>query len=71
MREILFRAWDSREKRMWKYAVPMFDGRINVSDREDGAFNEFINGKLMQWTGLKDKNDKKIVDIELRQASLF
>jgi uncharacterized phage protein (TIGR01671 family) len=65
MREILFRAWDPLRNKMWKYAVPMFEGKINVSDRENGAFNEIIEGKLMQWTGLVDCKGNKIFEGDL------
>lgn len=55
-----FRAWDPLRNKMWKYAVPMFEGKINVSDRENGTFNEIIKGELMQWTGLVDCKGNKI-----------
>lgn len=56
-RAIKFRAWDG--KKMWQYAVPLLSkahngGTINVSDNEEGSFNQFINGELMQFTGLYD-----------------
>ena len=69
MREILFRAWDPLRNKMWKYAVPTFDGKINVSDREDGAFNEFINGELIEWTGLVDCKGNKIFEGDYLQGN--
>lgn len=52
-----FRAWDGFK--MWKYAVPIFGkayngGTINVTDEESRAFNKFINGVLLQCTGMRD-----------------
>ena len=64
-REIKFKCWDG--KKMWKYAVPLFapahnGGMINVSDQENGSFNKFVNGKLLQYTDYKDKNNTQICE---------
>ena len=64
MREIKFRAWDKREKKMW---VPIID-----KDGDPCALNPItsqltkMTGELldpvMQYTGLKDKNGKEIYE---------
>jgi uncharacterized phage protein (TIGR01671 family) len=64
-REIKFRAWDN--KKMWKHAVPIlgqaYNGEtINVSEHENGVWNEFVNGILMQFTGLYDCEGKEIYE---------
>ncbi len=61
MSDIKFRVWDKEQGHMysvteWKsYAVEV-DGNIN----EDGDNMLFENYILMQYTGLKDKNDVEI-----------
>lgn len=62
-RAIKFRAWDGTK--MWKCAVPILGnayngGTINASNQEDGGFNSFINGTLIQFTGLYDCEGKEV-----------
>jgi len=64
---IKFRCWDEEQKIMWPYAVPLLataynGGAINVSKDSDGSFNQFVNGKLLQFIGITDKDGKEIYD---------
>ena len=65
MREIKFRAWDTEERR-WVHSNLMFDCQglkywgFGYSDPM--PIEEKERYILMQYTGLKDKNDKEIYE---------
>lgn len=63
MREIKFRAWEADEKKMYDLSE-MFHG--NKFEELLYASDDIVDGKgritFMQYTGLKDKNGKKIFE---------
>ena len=59
MREIKFRAWDSETRRMRSHTDPQTIQAV--------VFSNDYNGRVivMQYTGLKDKNNKEIYEGDL------
>ena len=67
MREIKFRAWDTEDKRWVKEFNIHHDGdlteiRMYVGDVPVIASNVCGRYKILQFTGLKDKNGKEIYE---------
>ena len=67
MREIKFRAWDNKLKRM-AYDIQDYYDNLGLNYYPTGVsdtFGRFLNNEfqeVMQYTGLKDKNGKEIYE---------
>ena len=76
MREIKFRGWDQKEKKMYSpkeladlaglWFEQKEDGSLEISLIED-SFGVRRQFKKMQYTGLKDKNGVEIYEVDIVQ----
>lgn len=72
MREIKFRAWDKKRKRMFAVTTLNASGAVSVFIDDDGLYllpAEQI--ELMQYTGLKDKNGKEIYEGDIVKSGPY
>ena len=70
-REIKFRAWDRTHKR-WRFEYRIrHDGSLVNCQGKPIHGNRAKSYELMQYTGLKDKNDKEIYEGDILLNEVF
>ena len=72
MREIKFKVWDNFFKQMYYFDfennIEVRSGHLWIVHEEGAVSSKSPSIKIMQYTGLKDRNDKEIYEGDLVQV---
>lgn len=71
MREIKFRAWDKKRQKFENYFQLDNTGSVATFNVTSISWEQNTNLILNQYTGLKDKNDKEIYELDVVSLDIF